>query len=75
MNIDVKPLKNISANRVHENIERITCHYLVEFTLGRRDLFNIQKFMYIIHWINRIKEVILSYREIHKKHLKTSNMG
>lgn len=75
MNIDAKLPKNRSANRVHENIGRITGHHLVGLTSGRRDLFNIQKCIYIIHCMNGVKKVILSYQEINKNHLKTFNIG
>ena len=58
MNTDARILKNISANQVHENIERIKYPHQVDLTLGMRDLNNIQKFIYAIHYINRINKVI-----------------
>lgn len=80
MKIDARILKNILANQVRENRESIIYHHQGEVTLGMRDLFNIQKFIYVMHYIKVIKSVMLSFKNIqpwlmHKSHLKTFNHG
>ena len=56
MNIDIRILNKILANRIHRNNERIIHHNEVEFVPGMQGWFNIYKSIYVIYHINRMKD-------------------
>lgn len=83
-NIDAKLPKNRSANRVHENIGRKKKRKYRKNNRSPSRRVNFRKerfvqhskmYIYIIHCMNGVKKVILSYQEINKNHLKTFNIG
>ena len=57
MNIDVRILNKILANRIHQYIKKLVHHHQVGFLPGLQGFFNIHKSISVIYRNNKLKDI------------------